>query len=187
MTRREFTSLSLAQGLSAAADQPLPNITVILLDDMGYSDIGCFGSEIRTPNIDRLAAGGVRFTQFHNTARCCPSRASIMTGLYAHQAGVGEMDQDLGAPSYQGHLRRDAVTLPEALRDRGYRTIMSGKWHLGTAEPDVPWNRGFDRFYGIPQGGGVYFWPSPLARDVVRFHRGESKTPEITKPDETFY
>jgi arylsulfatase len=110
-----------------------------------------------------------------------------MTGLYAHQAGVGEMDQDLGAPSYQGHLKRDAVTLPEVLRDRGYRTIMSGKWHLGTAEPDVPWNRGFDRFYGIPQGGGVYFWPTPLARDIVRFHRGEYKSPEITKPDETFY
>jgi arylsulfatase len=160
MNRRTFTKSVLAAAGAGCLPRRMeaatrPNVVVILLDDMGYSDIGCFGSEIRIPNVDRMAAEGVRFTQFYNTARCCPSRASILTGLYAHQAGVGDMDNDLGEPGYQGHLRRACVTLPEALRERGYRTIMAGKWHLGTGAPDLPWARGFDRFYGIRQGGGV--------------------------------
>lgn len=186
--RRAFLGFAAAACTSpAAAPANRPNILLILLDDMGYSDIGCFGGEIRTPNIDRLAAEGVRFTHFHNTARCCPSRASLMTGLYAHSAGVGHMEADWHLPAYQGHLRRDCVTLPEVLRDSGYRTVMSGKWHLGTDPRDVPWARGFDHVYGIPQGGGVYFWPTTLKRDVVLFDRSNGRGPVVTKPDETFY
>src|SRR5436305_8906287 len=107
-----------------------PNIVLILADDMGFSDVGCYGGEIHTPNIDRLASEGVRFTQFYNMARCCPTRAALMTGLYPHQAGVGTMNQDLGKPAYQGELNDRCVTIAEALRDSGYHTGMAGKWHL---------------------------------------------------------
>jgi len=108
-----------------------PNIILILADDMGFSDIGCYGSEIRTPNLDRMAAGGIRFTQTYNCARCCPTRASLLTGLYPHQAGVGHMVNNWGLVPYQGYLRDDCVTLGEALREGGYRTMLSGKWHVG--------------------------------------------------------
>jgi len=104
-----------------------PNIILIMADDMGYSDIGCFGSEIKTPNLDRLASQGVRFTQFYNASRSCPTRASLLTGLYQHQAGVGDMVNDLGYPSYQGYLNTQCVTLGEALKINGYHTYMSGK------------------------------------------------------------
>src|SRR5437868_2395634 len=104
--RTSLLALLLAAGSSAAQDQPpsRPNIVILLADDMGYSDIGCYGSEIATPNLDRLAAGGLRFTQFYNTARCCPTRAALLTGLYSHQAGVGHMVENKGAPGYQGFL-----------------------------------------------------------------------------------
>src|SRR5438128_4473287 len=107
-----------------------PNIVVILCDDMGFSDLGCYGGEIATPNLDKLAAGGVRFTQFYNTARCCPTRASLLTGLYPHQAGVGRMTQDTGKPGYRGYLTDNTVTIAEVLRQAGYNTGMSGKWHV---------------------------------------------------------
>lgn len=158
---------------------PRPNIVVILADDMGFSDIGCFGSEIRTPHLDRLAAQGVRFTQMYNAARCCPTRASLLTGLYPHQAGVGHMVDDRGVgPAYQGFLRADCVTLGEALRPAGYRTLYAGKWHASpglpierAAEPKhavgsdrnpYPLSRGFDRFYGTMAGCGNYFYPHGL-------------------------
>ena len=108
-----------------------PNIVLILADDMGFSDIGCYGSEIETPNLDRLGARGIRFTQTYNCARCCPTRASLLTGLYPHQAGVGHMVNNLGITPYQGYLRDDCVTIAEALRMGGYRTMLSGKWHVG--------------------------------------------------------
>ena len=108
-----------------------PNIILILADDMGYSDIGCFGSEIRTPTLDSLAQDGIRFTQAYNCARCCPTRASLLTGLYPHQAGVGHMVNNRGFRPYQGYLRDDCVTIAEVLRADGYRTLMSGKWHCG--------------------------------------------------------
>src|SRR5205085_1482718 len=120
----------LAAPAFAAAAPPRPNVVLILADDMGFSDLGCYGGEIRTPHLDRLAGEGVRFTQFYNMARCCPSRAALLTGIYPHQAGIGAMNQDLGRPAYQGELNDRCVTIAEALRDGGYRTGMAGKWHL---------------------------------------------------------
>jgi len=125
-----------------------PNIIVILADDMGFSDIGCFGSEIETPHLDALAANGLRFTHFYNTGRCCPSRASILTGLYSHQAGIGHMAGATKFPSYQDILSSNAVTLAEVLGDAGYHTIMTGKWHVGWKAEGSPTARGFDDFYG---------------------------------------
>jgi arylsulfatase len=107
-----------------------PNIVIIMADDLGYSDLGCYGGEIHTPNLDKLAAGGMRFTQFYNTSRCCPTRASLLTGLYPHQAGIGRMTQDAGQPGYRGSLTENTVTIAEVLRQAGYHTGMSGKWHV---------------------------------------------------------
>ena len=107
-----------------------PNIILIMSDDMGYSDIGAYGGEINTPNLDQLASNGLRFTQFYNTARCCPTRASLLTGLYPHQAGIGHMVYDGGTPAYRGNLSHDAVTIAEVLKQAGYSTYMSGKWHI---------------------------------------------------------
>ncbi|MEZ6119381.1 MAG: sulfatase-like hydrolase/transferase [Pirellulaceae bacterium] len=134
-----------------------PNIIIMLADDMGYSDLGCYGSEIHTPNLDSLAQHGLRFTQFYNTGRCCPTRAALLTGLYQHQAGVGHMVGDHGLPSYQGYLNEHCVTIAEALRPAGYQTLMSGKWHVGSAADKWPRQRGFQRYFGCPTGGGFYF------------------------------
>jgi arylsulfatase len=142
-----------------------PNVVVILADDLGYSDLGCYGSEIATPNVDRLAAGGVRFTQFYNQARCCPSRAALLTGRYPHQVGIGAMIDDYAKwirdaaarPSYADRLAPDSPTLPELLRGAGYRTIMSGKWHLGYRPPEWPVRRGFDRSFALV-GGAMNYW-----------------------------
>jgi arylsulfatase len=159
-----------------------PNIILIMADDMGYSDIGCFGSEIRTPHVNQMSANGVTFTTAYNCARCCPSRASLLTGLYPHKAGIGHMGVDLGTPEYQGYLRNDCVTIAEALRSGGYRTLMSGKWHVGgsydpcradswipgdTGYP-TPLQRGFDRFFGILDGACSYFFPHHLMEDDKR-------------------
>jgi arylsulfatase len=133
-----------------------PNVVVILADDMGFSDLGCYGSEIPTPNLDKLAAGGLRFTQFYNTARCCPSRAALLTGLYSHQAGVGHMVEDKGEPGYRGFLNDRCVTLAEVLHGAGYFTAMTGKWHVGQTPDKWPCKRGFDRFYGSLAGGFYY-------------------------------
>jgi arylsulfatase len=163
-------SVAFASGLAAAER---PNVLIILADDMGFSDLGCYGGEIQTPNLDRLAAGGLRFTQFYNTARCCPTRASLLTGLYPHQAGVGHMVEDRGREGYRGNLNRTSVTLAEVMRTAGYRTYMVGKWHVALGKntgPDGPkdtWplQRGFDRFYGTIQGAGSFFDPHTLTRD----------------------
>ena len=136
-----------------------PNIIILLADDMGYSDLGCMGSEMETPNLDRLASAGVLMTHFYTTSRCCPSRASLMTGQYAHRVGMGHMNYDWDLPSYRGFLTNGSVTIPEVLKGAGYQTLMTGKWHIGDERPNWPLDRGFDRFYGIPAGGGVYFWP----------------------------
>jgi arylsulfatase len=143
-------------------------IVVILTDDMGFSDLGCYGSEIDTPNIDRLAENGVRFTQFYNTARCAPTRASLMTGLYPHEAGVGSIyvGSDLGVPGYRGFLRKDTATIPEVMQSAGYRTMMCGKWHLGWRDEGAPTERGFQRFYGTRGYVDSYFTVVP--RTAVR-------------------
>lgn len=142
----------LAASSLPAADRP--NILLILADDLGYSDIGCYGGEIKTPNLDRLAAGGLRFTQFYNCARCCPTRAALQSGLYPHQAGVGNMTGDGGLPGYRGHLTDNALTLGEALKSSGYLTYMCGKWHLGKPNPI---DRGYGEYYGL-LGGFDSFW-----------------------------
>lgn len=135
-----------------------PNILIILADDMGYSDIGCYGSEINTPNIDRLAAEGLRFSSFYNAARCCPTRASLLTGLYPHQAGMGGMTGGNGAlGSYQGYLNRNCVTIAEVLKSGGYYTAASGKWHVGEERPNWPTDRGFENYYGLISGAANYF------------------------------
>jgi arylsulfatase len=151
--------------LPAGAASP-PNVVVILVDDMGFSDIGCYGGEITTPNLDKLAQAGVRFTQFHNTARCCPTRAALLTGLYPHQAGVGHMtEQRTGGdgqplPGYSGRLNDRCVTIAEALKPAGYFTAMTGKWHVGQNQGVTPWGRGFDRSL-TAAAGGFYFPDSP--------------------------
>ena len=138
-----------------------PNVIVVLVDDMGFSDIGCYGSEIETPNIDRLGLNGLRFSQFYNAARCCPSRASLLTGLYPHQAGMGDMVVNhrrmREAGPYQGWLSQNTVTLAEVLRQTGYSTYMSGKWHVGEDSVDWPVQRGFDKYFGLISGACSYF------------------------------
>ena len=140
-----------------AASPGRPNIIIIMADDMGFSDIGCYGGEISTPNLDRMAQRGIRFTQFYNTARCCPTRASLLTGLYQHQAGIGHMVRDRGYPAYQGYLNDRCVTIAEALRPAGYITLMAGKWHVGENRPHWPVDRGFDRYFGLISGGSNYW------------------------------
>lgn len=166
-----LASLLLLGVVAAAA--PKPNFVIILSDDMGYSDVGCYGGEIATPNLDALAAQGLRFTQFYNTGRCCPTRASLLTGLHPHQTGVGHMMEDRGHDGYRGDLNRRCVTLAEALRPAGYRTYAVGKWHVTpgasaqalAATHNWPRQRGFDRFYGTIHGAGSFWDPSALVRD----------------------
>lgn len=139
------------------AQQKQPNVIVILADDMGFSDIGCYGGEIPTPNLDALAKNGIRLTQFYQGARCCPTRASLLTGLYAHEAGVGFMTEALHQnASYQGFINRNSVTLGEAMQQAGYFTIMAGKWHVGHKEDQRPSARGFMRSLNAA-AGGFYF------------------------------
>lgn len=161
--------LATAASLAAQTTRPVaerPNVVLILADDLGYSDLGCFGSEIPTPNIDSLAKGGVAFTQFYNMARCCPTRAALMTGKYPHQVGVGAMIDGYAAwqrdaandrTHYNDRLNADARTLPEMLRDAGYRTMMAGKWHLGRRPEEWPARRGFDRSFVQINGAMNYY------------------------------
>ncbi len=146
-----------------------PNIIVILADDMGFSDVGCFGSEIKTPNIDRLAANGIRFTQFYNTARCSPTRASLLTGLYPHQANMGWLSPaPYTEPGFVGDLSKDAVTMAEVFQQAGYSTYMTGKWHIAANQSGLgdnsnyPHQRGFDRFFGTLNGSGSFYDPGTL-------------------------
>ncbi|WP_214072922.1 arylsulfatase [Mucilaginibacter sp. dw_454] len=168
------------------AAAPRPNIIVILADDMGFSDVGCYGGEINTPNINYLAQNGIRFTNFYNTSRCCPTRASLLTGLYNHQAGIGKMTDAEDEPGYLGHITQNAVTLAEVLKTAGYHTAMSGKWHVSNTngQPDpkeqlawldhhkqypefssieqYPTSRGFEKYFGTIWGVVDYFDPFSL-------------------------
>jgi arylsulfatase len=149
--------LVLALLLPLIAGQPSwaerPNIVIVMVDDMGIADIGPYGSEIATPHLDALAAGGKVFSQFYNTGRCCPTRASLLTGLYSHQAGVGWMTADQGAPGYRGGLNEQCVTIADVLREAGYFTAMTGKWHVGHGPSNTPPERGFTRSLSMAAGG----------------------------------
>jgi arylsulfatase len=178
MTRRSLLAGAasvVAAGVSRAQPTPRnrrPNIILILADDMGFSDLGCYGSEIHTPHLDRLAGQGVRFTQFYNCARCCPSRSSLLTGLYPHQAGIGHMvDQAGPAPGYTDDLSPRSRTIAEVLRASGYQTGMVGKWHVtpvNESKHNWPLQRGFEGYYGIIHGAANYFNPDTLTRDNER-------------------
>ena len=180
---------ALTLGLAAAEDRP--NVILIMSDDMGISDIGCYGSEIDTPRLDALAGDGLRFTQFYNTARCCPTRASLLSGLYPHQAGVGHMMNDRGHDGYRGELNRECLTIAEALKTAGYGTYMAGKWHITTkTAPDGPkdnWprQRGFDRFYGTIHGAGSLWDPNSLTRDNTQM--SPDNDPEYKPEKRWFY
>ncbi len=149
-----------------------PNIILILSDDMGYSDLGCYGGEIKTPFLDKIASNGVRFSQFYNTSRCCPTRASLLTGLYPAQTGIGMMANDDGINGYRGDLNKESLTIAEVLKNNGYETYISGKWHVTKELEDIdslkynwPLQRGFNKFYGTITGAGSFWDPYTLARD----------------------
>jgi arylsulfatase len=196
MTRRKALKVAGAAAAAAAcppavramsrveprtADQkPRPNIVIMLADDMGFSDIGCYGSEIRTPNLDRMAANGLRFSQFYNCARCCPTRAALLTGLYPHQTAVGHMIDDYHFPGYRGYLNERCATIAEVLRPAGYTTLLSGKWHVGEQRPHWPCDRGFDEFYGLISGANSY-WRLDPGRVMARNNE------PITPPSDGFY
>ena len=164
--------------------KPQPNIIVILVDDMGYSDLGSFGGEVRTPHINSLANNGLRFTQSYNSARCCPSRASLLTGLYSHQAGIAnftgkDRSGSLG-PAYLGRLNNSSVTIAEVLKSAGYQTYGVGKWHVG--HEALPTDRGFDEYYGYVKGHSASQWN---ARNYTRLPKGRKE--ELTYLDKIYY
>ncbi len=166
------------RSVRASESDRRPNVLVILADDMGYSDLGCYGGEIQTPNLDALAAGGLRFTQFYNAARCCPTRAALLTGLYPHQAGVGGMVGNQGTPAYQGYLTDRSVTIAEVLKTAGYRTYMSGKWHVGDEKGHWPLDRGFERYFGLINGASNFY------NNI--YYRDPSKQLTILRDDQPF-
>lgn len=176
--------------LPKAAQAQRPNIVLIMADDMGFTDIGCYGSEIDTPVLDSLAENGMRFSQFYNTSRCCPTRAALLTGLYSHQAGIGLMTGDRGFDAYRGDLNNQCVTLAEALKTNGYRTYMSGKWHvtkhLAPNGPKHNWplQRGFDKFYGTIIGAGSFYDPYTLCRNNTYI---TPENDEEYQPDRFYY
>jgi arylsulfatase len=175
----------------AQSNDDRPNIVLIMADDLGYSDIGCYGGEIQTPNLDYLAGNGLRFRRFYNTSRCCPTRASLLTGLYNQQAGIGEMTTERSEPGYRGYITENTVTLAEVLKEAGYHTAMSGKWHVSNTveQPSkeaqnkwlnhqashpyfspveqYPVNRGFEKYYGNIFGVVDYFDPFSLVNGTT--------------------
>ncbi|MFH5803418.1 arylsulfatase [Alienimonas sp. DA493] len=182
-------------GPAVAADAPArPNVVVIMADDMGFSDAGCYGGEIATPHLDALAAEGLRFSRFYNTGRCCPTRASLLSGHYPHAAGMGWMIADRGTPGYAGSLRKDRPTLAELVKPAGYRAYITGKWHVsphtGAKGPKDNWPlaRGFDRFYGSTTGSGDYWDPVTLVRgDEAISAFADPLRPAEWKPDGSGY
>lgn len=183
-----LTSTAIAAPAPASpAEAKRPNILLFFADDLGFSDIGCYGSEIATPNLDRLASDGVRLTQFYNTGRCCPSRASLITGLHPHQAGVGDMvdeyarkvREQLNSPAYSDHLSPFTPTIAEVLRPAGYRTGMTGKWHLGYEHPNWPSDRGFDRSFTVLEGA-MNYWGHGMQ------HTGKIVEPPMALDDQRF-
>jgi arylsulfatase len=177
-----FISFFSCGYVSADEKEKQPNIVIILADDLGYSDIGCMGGEIETPNLDALAKNGLLFTHCYNASRCAPSRASLLTGLYQHRTGIGHMVEDYGYTAYRGFLNKKCATIAEVLGETGYTTIMTGKWHVGSDEEHWPDKRGFENYFGSPRGGGYYFYPSKFI-DRPLYRNGDLVTPD----PETFY
>ncbi|SVC80069.1 uncharacterized protein METZ01_LOCUS332923, partial [marine metagenome] len=140
---------------------PRPNLLLIVSDDLGFSDLGCFGGEIETPHLDKLARNGVRFTQFYNTGRCCPSRTAMLSGRYPHAVGLGHMTKDIGRLGYSGRISKDASTIAQVLQTSGYRSFLSGKWHLGTEDPT---KHGFEEFYGTLVSAKRFWDPDHFLR-----------------------
>ncbi|KPK38312.1 MAG: arylsulfatase, partial [Phycisphaerae bacterium SG8_4] len=180
--RYTLSALFVLGLFAVSAHAEKPNILVILFDDLGYSDLGCYGGEIETPNIDSLAKGGVRFESFYNSARCCPSRASLMTGLYPPQAGIASFttrnpDKKRG-PAYLGRLNDRCVTLAEVLKPAGYGCYYVGKWHLH--EKTGPTRRGFDEFYGYMLAHSHDQWDADFYR---RLPEGRKKEIEPRQGD----
>jgi arylsulfatase A-like enzyme len=180
--RWSMTFLMLAMINSLGVGGERPNIIVILVDDMGFSDIGPYGSEIPTPHLDALAKKGVKFSQFYNTGRCCPTRATLLTGLYSHQAGIGWMTEDQGVPGYRGHLNNQCVTIAEVLSEAGYFTFMTGKWHVGFNHGVTPWGRGFHRSLNLPAGGLHFSNQTGPKGGTKMFLNGE----EVSRDDPQF-
>jgi len=154
--------LAIAAPVASSFGDERPNVVIILADDMGYSDMGSFGSEIRTPHLDGLARDGVRFTQFYTHASCSPTRSMLLSGTDTHVNGLGNMDEwtapnQMGVPGYEGFLNDDVVTLPQLLHGAGYHTYMTGKWHMGKAPERIPRARGFERDFSLLDGGGNYW------------------------------
>lgn len=174
----------MSEHVPDASGSRRPNIVLIMTDDMGWSDVSCYGGEIPTPNIDSLGRGGVRLTQFYNTARCSPSRASLLTGLHPHQTGIGELTTADGPGGYHGSLNDRCATIAETLKAAGYRTHMTGKWHLcsDADHPNGSWptRRGFDRYWGTIAGAGSYFAPTTL-------HDGETPVAIDDLPEDFYY
>lgn len=184
--KRIFSILYLILGFTASsvAQQKKPNIILILADDLGYSDLGAYGSEIETPNLDRLASEGLRLQEFYNNSICAPTRASLLTGQYQHKAGVGYFSNDLGLPAYQGYINQESLTIAEVLKENGYNTITSGKWHVSGKGTSLPWQRGFDLVFpkdekssdsGAPGFKGKtdslgYPLPEAYATNVINHH-----------------
>lgn len=163
-----------------------PNVVLILVDDMGFSDIGCYGGEVSTPNIDSLARSGATLTQFYNTARCSPSRASLLSGLHPHQTGIGILNYDDSPEGYPGTLNDHCVTIAEALKPAGYHNYLSGKWHMAgdIRYPTDSWptRRGFDKFFGTLEGAGSYFMPRTLTRNETNVEH-EAENPDFYYTD----
>ena len=198
MDRRSFIKRAGAAGLLLSAgcsvqrsDKSRPNILLIMADDMGYSDLGCTGGEIETPNIDRLAREGIMMTRFYNISRCSPTRASLLTGLHPHQAGMGMMTEGLmypdstEIPNYQGYIKKSCATLAEVLQAGGYQTFLSGKWHVGDPEQTRPDYRGFERSFSLIWGASNYFNLKPFITGNMEIIL--EKDGEPVRPDKDFY
>ncbi len=181
-----FFLVVTAAGCSTSAERP--NILIIMADDLGYSDIGSYGGEIHTPVLDSLAFKGVRFRQFYNAGRCCPTRASLLTGRYPHGVGVGGMvssvDAELTSGPYQGYLSESATTIAEMLQDAGYSTYMSGKWHVGERPQHWPRRRGFERYFGLISGASSYY---EIIVDQPRIRQMVLDDERWSPPDSGFY
>jgi arylsulfatase len=196
------TSSSQSNGLSSESSTPAPkkkderpNFLLIVADDLGYADLGVFGGEIGTPNLDALAMSGTQLTNFHTAPTCSPTRAMLFSGTYNHLAGLGVMGEIKhrlppevqSQAGYEGHINERVVTLPELLRDAGYRTYMAGKWHLGLEEHSSPHARGFERTYTLLEGGAGHLSNMNVVPFNTRDHALYRENGEMTGVPEDFY